>query len=119
MGYYTNYNLSILEGGDHDELIKEFRKYSDNANYAIDEDGCSNESCKWYESNSELMLFSKNYPDAIFCLEGHGEENGDIWKLHVKDGHSQICKAQLVFPEFDKAKLLADIRESKIDKVIE
>ena len=119
MGYYTSYTLSVIEGGDEEQLISEFRKESDGAKYALDEDGDTNESCKWYDSNTDLIKFSKKYPDAIFCLEGEGEESGDNWKLYVKAGHYQECRAKIVFPEFDKAKLLADIRDSKIDKVIE
>lgn len=125
MGYYTSYKLSVLEGGDEEQLISEFRSESDGARYALDEDGDTNESCKWYDSNSDLIKFSKKHPDTIFCLEGEGEESGDNWKLYVKDGHSQKCRARLVcrewchYDEFDKAKLLADIRNSKIDKVIE
>lgn len=119
MGYYTSYKLSVLEGGDEEQLIKEFREDSDGAEYAIDEDGYTNESCKWYDSKSDLLKFSVKRPEAIFCLEGEGEENGDVWKLYVKDGHFQECRAKMVFPEFDRAKLLADVRNSKIDKVIE
>lgn len=119
MGYYTSYTLSVVEGGDEQQLIKEFREFSDGANYAIDEDGDCQDSCKWYDSNSDLIKFSKTRPDAIFCLEGEGEESGDVWKLYVKAGHHQECRAKMVFPEFDKGKLLAEIRDAKIDKVIE
>jgi hypothetical protein len=117
MGYYTSYKLSMVEGDD--ELINIFRKECDGANYALDEWGDSNDSCKWYDSKKDIIEFSKKYTDAIFLLEGEGEENGDLWKLYVKDGHTQECKAKMVYPEFDKSKLLADIRESKINKVLE
>lgn len=117
MGYYTTYNLSMVEGDE--KLINEFRNFSESAKYAINEWGDGEESCKWYDSNEELVKFSKLHPEAIFCLEGEGEENGDSWKLYVKDGHYQECRAKLVFPEFDKGKLLAEIRDAKIDKVIE
>lgn len=119
MGYYTSYTLSVLEGGDEKELISEFIKDSDGAMYAIDEYGDTLESCKWYDSNSDLIEFSKKHPDVIFCLEGDGEDREDSWKLYVKEGKSQECRAKLVFPEFDKNKLLSDIRDSKIKKIIE
>ena len=119
MGYYTSYTLSVIEGGDEEQLISEFRKESAGARYAVDEYGDSNDSCKWYESNTDLINFSKKHPNAIFCLEGDGEDSDDNWKLYVKDGHTQECRAKMVFPEFDKGKLLAEIRESKINKVIE
>lgn len=119
MGYYTSYTLSILEGGDEEQLIPEFRKDSEGAMYAIDEYGDTNESCKWYDSKSDLIEFSKKHPDVIFCLEGEGEESDDKWKLYVKEGFTQECRAIIVFHEFDKSKLLSDIRDSKIEKIIE
>lgn len=116
MGYYTRFSLSIIEGDDN--LINEFRNFSENAKYTIDEDGDSEESSKWYSYHEDITKFSKTKPDAIFCLEGEGEESGDNWKLYVKDGHSQECRAELVYPEFDKGKLLSEIRDKKIDNVL-
>jgi len=116
MGYYTSYNLSMIEGDE--KLINEFRDFSENAKYAIDEDGECQDSCKWYTSNEELIKFSKTKPDAIFMLSGEGEENGDAWRLYVKDGHSQECRAEMIYPEFDRGKLLSEIRDKKIDNVL-
>lgn len=115
MGYYTQYTLSILEG--EDEMINEFRKECEGANYALDEEGCSNDSCKWYDSDKDLIAFSKKHPKVLFLLEGVGEESGDEWKLYVQDGHTQRCKGVMTFPEFDKAKLLAEIRDSKLKSI--
>ncbi len=115
MGYYTQYTLSILEGDQ--EIIKKFREENQNANYAIEDDGSSSDSCKWYDSDKELIAFSLKNPKVLFLLEGIGEENGDEWKLYVQDGHTQKCKGTMVFPEFDKAKLLAEIRDSKLKSI--
>jgi len=85
MGYYTSYTLSILEGDDEEQLIPEFRKDSVGARYAIDEYGDTNESCKWCDSKSDLIEFSKKHPGAIFCLEAEGEEKSDDkWKYMLK-----------------------------------
>lgn len=112
MGYSTRYNLTILEGGV--EMINEFRRTNRNATYALDEEGSCNDDCKWYDHEKDLKDFSINHPNALFLLEGQGEESGDEWKLYVQNGHSQMCKGKMVFPEFDKGKLLADIRDSKL-----
>lgn len=117
MGYYTQYGLSIQQGGD-DTLIKQFRAESEGANYAIDDDGSCNDSCKWYDHEKDLKEFSLKHPNVLFKLEGTGEDNGDAWELFVQGGLSQVCRGRLVFDKFDHAKLLAEIRESKIDKVI-
>ncbi len=116
MGYYTKYDLYIVEGDK--SLIKTFREEYKSAQYAIDEDGSYNEECKWYDAEKELTQFSIKHPTTLFLLEGRGEENGDEWKLYVQDGHSQKLRAKVVFPPFDKAKLQSDIRESKINKVL-
>lgn len=129
-GYYSSYKLSVLEGGNEKELIKQFRNECVDAKYALDENGFTNRHSKWYSSRSDLVSFSTKHPDVIFCLEGDGEETGrhknvnidsfacDMWKLYVKNGHSQECRASIKFPEFDKGKLLAEIRNSKINKII-
>ena len=117
MGYYTSFKFKVIEGDE--SLIKEFRKENENAKYAVDEYGDTNDSCKWYDCEKDIVSFSIKHPKIIFMLEGEGEESGDIWKLYVQDGHVQNCRAKIVFPEFDKAKLQADIRESKINKVID
>src|ERR1035437_2957137 len=114
MGYYTSYILSIIEGDEN--LIEEFRKESEGSNYAIDKYGDTNESCKWYDSTKDIIEFSLKHPKTLFLLEGAGEDTGDEWKLYVQEGPTQQCRGKMVFPEFDKAKLLSNIRESKINK---
>lgn len=110
MGYYTTYSLEIVILG-QDEISKEdviaqFRKSSESAEYALDEDGSSNESCKWYDSNDDLIKFSKKHLGTLFLLSGTGEESEDLWKLYVRDGKHQVCKARLVFDEFDEFKMI-------------
>ena len=116
MGYYTQYELSIQRGPD--DLIKELRAEYEGANYAFDDDGVSQDMCKWYDHEKDLKAFSIKHPQALFKLEGVGEESGDNWQLYVQDGLCQRCVGRIVFDEFDYDKLLADIRESKIDKIV-
>ena len=46
MGYYTHHELSIVKGDN--DLISKFREVSEDASYAINDSGDSEESCKWY-----------------------------------------------------------------------
>ena len=46
MGYYTSFRMQVLG---KEDLIEEFRKESENAEYAIDEYGDTEEICKWYD----------------------------------------------------------------------
>lgn len=132
MGYYTQYDFSILESDvlgyvEHNrqlELIDLFRKEYPNAAYAFDEYGNSNDSVKWYDCQKDILEFSIKNPSIIFLVSGIGEEKNDDWKLYVQDGHSQISRAETIYPQifdppFDWAKLQSDILESKINKVIE
>ena len=110
MGYYTGYSLklSTMQGltvENQDEIIADLLATNDCANFALDEDGCQQEPCKWYDHDPEMKKFSKKYPDVLFCLHGDGEESGDIWDKYYHDGKSQVCKAQIVVPAFDKNKL--------------
>ena len=67
--------------------------------------------------NIELLEFSTKHPDALFLMEGHGED-GERCKFYAKAGHKQYHQAVYTYPEFDKGKLLAEIRDSKIKTVI-
>jgi hypothetical protein len=103
MGYGTRYELLLKPY--KDEVIPELREYSEGAAYALNDDGESSESCKWYEHENELKTFSKRHPNILFTLLGEGEESGDIWRLYVKDGKKKKVKAKLIFEEYDEDKL--------------
>jgi len=110
MGYYTTYNLEVktLEFNDHqdqDVIIAELRTKNENAAYAFDEHGGAEESTKWYDHDTDLIEFSKGKMDALFVLEGTGEEAGDLWRTYYLNGQKQICKAKITFDEFDVTKL--------------
>jgi len=110
MGYYTTYSLEIVILGQNEiseeDIIDQFRKEYESAEYALDDDGSSNESCKWYDSKDDLVNFSKKHSGTLFLLSGTGEESGDLWKLYVRDGKHQFCKARMVFDEFDEFKMV-------------
>jgi hypothetical protein len=103
MGYYTAYNLSVKNGDS--SLIEEFRKENESASYALDEQGDTLESCKWYNHDVDLKAFSKKYPELLFILEGAGEISGDIWKKYFQNGKCQVAKAQITFEPFNPDKL--------------
>ena len=103
MGYYTRHELEIVKGDN--SLIDAFRDVSEDAQYAIDSNGGSEESCKWYDHQDELKKFSLLHPDALFKLSGEGEDSGDIWREYYRNGKMQLCRAQIVFAGFDSSLL--------------
>lgn len=103
MGYYTQYKLKVIDGDS--DLIRQFREENDHANYALDDYGDYREEAKWYDSDDDMKNFTKEHPETLFCMEGKGEESGDIWRQWWKNGKMQYCPAQLVYEEFNVSKM--------------
>ena len=100
MGYYTNYSLEV-KAPNAKEIIEKFRDKDETASYAFDEYGNTEDSCKWYNHEDVLRLFSLDYPEVLFILSGEGEEFPDLWKLYVKNGNSHRVQAKITYPEPD------------------
>lgn len=107
MEYATSYGLEIkeLKADSNEAIIDNLRKASEGAKYAIDENGETEESSKWYDHEKDLIEFSKRYPSKVFILSGEGEETGDIWKSYFVNGKVQTEKAEIQVAKFDPAKL--------------
>ena len=103
MGYNTAYKLSVDEGKEH--LIPKLREVVEEADYALDEEGGTESTCKWYDHENDLKGFSKICAGTLFTLHGEGEESGDIWVKYFKDGKMQECPARITFDEYDESKL--------------
>lgn len=99
MGYYTKYQLIDVP----EVMIDGLRIMSDNAKYALCEDGTTNQEAKWYNHEEDLIAFSKNCPWVLFILEGTGEVAGDYWRKYFKGGKMQ--RAKMKFSPFDEKEL--------------
>ena len=99
MGYYTQHELAIIKGSN--DLIEELINDCEEAGYALEVNGDCRNECKWYDHKKDLIEFSKKHPDALLELSGVGEEHGDAWKEYYHNGKVQVCKAKLVYPEFN------------------
>jgi hypothetical protein len=98
MGYYTRHELTIVSGDkstDHEKQISE----------AADYHSCFDDEIKWYDHVKDMKSYSLKYPDTVFCLEGEGEETGDIWKAYFKNGKMFKTKAIMTFESYDESKL--------------
>lgn len=67
--------------------------------------GCG-DSCKWYNSEQDMRWLSEKFPTVLFTLKGEGEESGDLWIRYFKGGKMQDCRAEIVYPPYDEAKLV-------------
>jgi len=98
MGYYTNYELEIVEGGDYNTDYEEV--VAEQVDYNPFE-----EETKWYHHEKDMVNVSKKHPKVLFKLKGEGEEAGDLWVNYYKDGKSQHCPGVITFDEYDESKL--------------
>lgn len=105
MGYNTRFNLTILEGDKTvNEIMKENEDF-DGLHYAIDDNGESIETVKWYNHSEDMIKLSKKYPDIVFSLKGDGEEQGDSWYKYFKNGKVQECRAKITYDPYDEKEL--------------
>lgn len=95
MGYSTDYRLTMTP--DLSEVSEEL----DNSDFAY----AFEDSCKWYDHETDMRVFSKRFPDVLFELSGEGEEAGDIWRKYFRDGKMQSCPGEITFEPFDESKL--------------
>lgn len=105
MGYYTNYTLSMqgATAEEEEEIIAKLEEISgDNWDGG---DGEYYTYGKWYESSSDLIELSKQYPEILFTLEGDGEEYNDFWKMYVQNGKKQETFGNIVYEDYDPEKM--------------
>lgn len=104
MGYYTEFNLTIVSGGDN-SLIDALRNGNEIAADALMSNGASRYSVKWHDWERDMREFSAAHPNALLLLEGQGEDSADLWRAHFKGGRMQLTKARIAFDDFDEARL--------------
>jgi hypothetical protein len=99
MGYYTKFNLEVIN--DHSDV--HHLQISQASEYGCDD--IFEDDIKWYTHDEDMRSYSTKYPDLIFKLSGEGEEAGDMWVKYYKNGKMQRCHAKITFDEFDEEKL--------------
>lgn len=104
MGYFTYFDVKASEKQREifEQLIEEnVRDFGDMFDY----DGDSYDCYKWYDHEADMKEISLMFPDVLFTVKGGGEEAGDLWKKHFKNGKMQRCPAVITFEAYDEAKL--------------
>lgn len=109
MGYYTKFNLSAVDRTTglwpDTELECEMARALWHLIYAKNYwkpscfEDCFDEEMKWYDHTSDMIAFSKLYPDYVFVLCGVGEEPDDQWRLFVCNGEAEETIARIVYDE--------------------
>lgn len=118
MGYYTSHEMEIRTGTHNpDDIINEMMKERNgtfcgldiSANYdCYDEDGDTviflqtRDAVKWYSEEHDMIEFSKKFPDAVFTVNGFGEERDDVWQHQYKNGNERYRKMTLYWDDWDR-----------------
>jgi hypothetical protein len=92
--------IKRLENYDLEKEVTYYITEDTDFNYAISELDEFGQECKWYSHQEDMKKLSKKFKDALFELEGKGEESGDIWKEYYKNGKMQRCAAKMIFDEY-------------------
>ena len=103
MGYETRYRLTVRD--ETPRPIGTLLSTSEEAEFCLHQTGATSEPGNWYKHESEIIAHSLLFPYHVFTLHGEGEESGDIWDKHFKNGKMQVCKAEVACPPFDESKL--------------
>lgn len=124
MGYCTDYVLSISYIGlnneeDESRIVSDI--ILDQLNMVIEkmdifEDGFDDEwylyGAKWYDHDYDMLKLSKQFPELLFTLNGHGEEPEDMWYTYYHNGMLQYCPAIITYDDFSRKKL--EIKRDKL-----
>lgn len=107
MGYYTTFELEILDIGSEnlDQIRKTFvsEGYEMRAAEILDE---RTDDLKWYDHDDDMRKFSSFFPTAVFKLSGYGEEAGDVWVTYYHGGKMHDAHTEIVHEDFDPKKLV-------------
>lgn len=101
MGYYTSHSMTVWTGSHTVAEIAQAIYDDDNIFYGIEspvdemlEDTRTNMSfylcpadvVKWYDCYNDMIEFSKRFPNALFEIDGSGEDREDVWEARFRNG---------------------------------
>ena len=107
MSYKTVYSLFICNKYDEytfNKIVADLEEIGV-VGYTLNTDLSANFPDTWYDHEIDMIDLSKKFPDILFCLQGTGEENEDIWEKYFQNGKMQRCYAEIVIPPYDPEKM--------------
>lgn len=97
--------LKLRESDSEPQSIIEAIYRNEDAVYHLGNDLGGGQLGTWYDHEDDLKEISAMFPDVLIKLYGEGEDAKDIWYKYFKGGKVQVCRAKIVFDEFDESKL--------------
>jgi len=104
MSYYSRFELVEITNTDYELellIIQELRNKYSSALRAINWEGKTEDTEKWYGFEEQLCHFSKEYPDCTFIFYVKGEDNEDLRRYYFRNGKVVKQHAQIVFSKFN------------------
>ena len=101
MGYYTRYELEVIEGNDYKTDYAE--GISNESGYDCNLFG--GEEFKWYDHERDMISYSVKHPNTVFKLTGYGEDSEDMWVAFFKNGKMHKSQAVITFEDYDESNL--------------
>lgn len=92
MGYYTDYTVYTYPDKYIKNVVERINELEDYEIFDIEEineydtQAITEESQKWYDYQEQCLEISKEFPTLLICVEGEGEETGDIWRKDFMNG---------------------------------
>lgn len=112
MGYYTNFQLDMVDAKIHEPIYSDSMIYLavqeafGKINDYVDFDGLidgSAESYKWYNWRTQMLQLAREFPSIHFTLSGEGEDREDNWIADFIDNRFAFRRAEIVYPELKDA----------------
>lgn len=129
MSYYTNYNIAICQTDpDTHEMLPPPAPMRgnmfvsqgiitgiENEMPGLSFNGINefNGYCKYRDWERVVTELSKQHPDLIFIVTGHGQDNNDHWIAWVTAGLSQYEKMRLTHNPFDVKNLTPEHKTAR------
>lgn len=69
------------------------------------EDGCCYLIAKWYHFIDAIDTISKKFPEVFFEIYGEGADDGNKFRMYVRNGCCQVEEAIITYGEYDPNKM--------------
>lgn len=100
MGYYSDFELTVIGPACSEYLIKEINDL-DVFESGDEDGGYWFGNAKWYEEKEDMIRISSDFPEYLFTVERYGEDRDDFCRTYYKNGESHCCYGTMSFEPFD------------------
>jgi len=94
---YNSGMLSFCPFEDVDDLIGDYIGAGWEIGHALNRDGSTCDSIKWYDHEKDMGYLSEEFPGILFSLDCLGED-GERWMIYALNGATQKVNPEIVYP---------------------